>query len=133
MLIHDRELRAACDRVSYLFSTDRTNMVGRCHVLARSNPFLFFPPIVYTLDLFVSYDIVVLLSSKRDTFSLENRGDKFFCAFFSVRTEKLRFFCRFQNILTEKYENPQKNYMRDNTHTKKISTHRKMQLIMSVL
>ena len=82
--------------------------------------------------------------------SLFSVGDKFFCAFFSVRTEKLRFFCRFQNIPTEKYENPQNNCMiflcmtihtRKNqrsqkntiysvgslkTHRKNICTHRKI-------
>ena len=57
--------------------------------------------------------------------SLFSVGDKFFCAFFSVRTEKLRFFCGFQNIPTEKYENPQNNcmfFLCVTIHTRKKST-----------
>ena len=49
----------------------------------------------------------VLLTGNSNTFV----GDEFFCAFFSIHTEKLVIKVWVSKIPTEIFENPQKNYV----------------------
>jgi hypothetical protein len=58
----------------------------------------------------------------------------YFYVFF-IYTEKYQLLCGFQNISTKKYKNPQNNciiFLCVTTHTKKIYTHRKMSIFLSV-
>ena len=51
-------------------------------------------------------------------------GDKFFCAFFSIHTEKLVIFLCVSKIPTEIFENPQKNcaiFLCVSIHTEKLT------------
>jgi len=57
-------------------------------------------------------------------------SDEFFCVFFSLCTEKYYFFSEFHNILIEKYK--KSNFsVRDNSHTEKIYTHRKILIFLT--
>jgi hypothetical protein len=63
-------------------------------------------------------------------------GDEFFCAFFSVRTEKKPIILWVSKYPVRKIRKPTEKLhdfsMRENTHTEKICTHRKIVIFLTV-